>query len=43
MEPPPGYMDDFERTLFVKVGTEIAFKCQNEGFLAEDQEKIYFR
>ena len=43
MEPPPGYMDDFERTLFVPVGTRIAFKCQNEGYLAEDQEKIYYR
>ena len=43
MEPPPGYTDDFERTLFVTVGTQIAFRCENEGFLADNQEKIYYR
>ena len=44
MNPPPGgYVDDFERTLYVEKGTTIAFKCREEGWLAGDAAKLYYK
>ena len=39
---PTGYVDDFERTLFVKKGTQISFKCAEEDYLAGDVKKIHY-
>lgn len=42
MDAPEGYVDAFERTLYVVEGTTIAFKCATDGYLAGDVEKIYY-
>lgn len=40
---PDGYVDDFIRTLYVEAGTQIAYKCERDGFLAGDAEKLYYK
>jgi hypothetical protein len=43
IDTPTGYVDDFTRTLYVQSGTEISFKCAEEGYLAGDTEKLYYK
>ena len=39
---PSGYVDDFERTLYVNAGTQIDFKCAKEDYLAGNSKKISY-
>ncbi len=39
---PEGYMDDFTKLSYFRLGTTIAFKCAKEGFLAGNAEAIYY-
>ena len=39
---PPGFVDDFERALYVKAGTQIDFECAKEDYLAGNSKKISY-
>ena len=41
-QAPPGFVDDFERALYVKAGTQIDFKCAKEDYLAGNSKKISY-